>query len=1276
MDDVELDRLILTHLPSFIARNYKTLLETTAARDRVTLITRIYDLWLRMLTITLVSQYLVHDKNTVSDTDLNSLLKDDFEGLTIDGWQDVFFTTLEVYKDKRDLFFMPELYDFYWNTSDLPGNAHTDVKLHFARLTRASLDLTKNVIPANESGWEELARDLESHLRHILRDTSFFASYDLIRVLETQQGSSTLELYRGTTVITTGEVFSESIPLKSGRFYLRAKTHDFLSLHPLLIFWDNEALASQKLPAEVAVYHRFLSQQLQYLLSTSGRFVEDHQYFTGFIEYLIGTIDDVKSKYAKVSQLTWRELSKFSAEITEQRTATAQGKYNKDLYLQRQHTLQELLRFLDSDKRCFVLIGRSGVGKSSFLLSLNQLLRDTRHEDVCLLMYDGALLHLDTPLTDSITHDFDNRMHVAGKKVEDIWKEIAKIDRIDERRVVLCVDAINESDHAIDLLKQLDGLVQKASWPWLKVIFSSRPETWQSIRHGVNLDAAKYYREAGSDTFENQLEPFNYSEQMDPFSTQELTEAYAKYKTTFHLQTAFVDLPFDVREILREPLNLWLVARTYDGKAIPNKIRVTELVKDYVESGRLSEEDERLLRKRLIPLMVNVGHYDNRITQKEIDAVGGGLYEAIYSKLGNQSFNNLADASILTRQEIKGEQRTERAIAFKYERFYEYFIGERLAELSATQPKRAVFFLDLIEQTPEKPYLWGAIRSAILQMLVQDDTQTSITLCYSDHLRVKEMMIDALTSYGVDHPEKVALLLRRLLPAVEKTSSLRQLRQFMGRSDKPIDKGTRNAGKIAVEVASNLGITELLQRGGVQSDPSIRAATVRYSYLLWKRDRQAGFAILDDLGKAAVRHLIPNMAAFESALGLSLLIFFDHAEDHDVIQHLQQLWHTIIGHIFALNESANRVSKLFRGFIRERIFSLAISLALRFINDLPDTLPIRSESFETFFHRKQAEKALYRRLTSYINTEGPYTYEDMKRDFLAALPIMDAIIQPVSCIGLSVHLARNPSAALQLMKELFEAAENAPPPNLWLSGIAFALTPVLDVDKDPRNDPRNDEVFDYFCEAMERCQQYYALPGHSAAWINAECPEIIFVGQYIYYQYQRTGIVTTDWFKSRIDTALEQKNEKFFRLLLTVHLPLVAFEMTAPKPVFDILSLFFSRRVMIDKIEEPLSTLLAQMRTRYPDAVDSFLEEQQAPPEFRLQVLTSESPEKVGDLIGLQLFRVVYLLLVSGQTALRDQIIHFFAQAADCKNTRALIDYLIRETINLIYQGEVLRQAK
>jgi hypothetical protein len=1288
MDRVQLDRLILNGMPSFIAKKYNTLLETTSVRDRVQLITHIYDLWLRMLTITLVSQYLIHDRETVSDTDLNTLLKTDFEGLTIDGWQDVFFTTLDIYKGKRNLFFMPELYDFYWETSSPPYKARPDVDEPFKRLTKAFLDFRsedrKKDMPPDESGWEKLAKELEGHLLRILEATLFFTSYDLIRVLESQQGAFTLELYRGTSITTTGEAFPEPASLRKDRFYLRARTSDFLSLHPLLIFWDKEPLESETLPPEVAVYHRFLSEQLQYLLSSSGNlveFVQDHQYFKGFMQYLIGTIDEVKNKIVEANRLTWRMLSKISSEITDQRMETAKGKYNEKLYLQRQHTLEELLSFLDSDKRCFVLIGRSGVGKSSFLFSFNQYLRDTRQDNTCMLMYDGALLHLETSLETSITQDFNNRLRIAGKKIENIWQEIDKIEGINERRVVLCVDAINESGYATELLKQLDSLVQRASWPWLKVIFSSRPETWQTIRRGVNLDAAKYYRSKGSDSFENTLEPFDYSILVDPFTTQELQLAYEKYEAEFHLKTAFQDIPFAVSEVLREPLNLWLVARTYAESAIPNTIRVTDLVKNYVASGRLKEEDERLLRRRLVPLMVSPGHYDNKITRHEIDLAGGDLYEAIYSKLVNQSFNNLVDASILTHQEIKGEQRTERSIAFKYERFYDYFIGERLADLSASaeqgasQPNRAAYFLDLVQQTAQKAFLWGAIRSALLQVLAQGDAHTIIALCHSDHLRVKELMTDVLTSYGADHPAEVIPLLQQLVPVAEETSNFQLLRQFAGQAGKLPDKRAQNAARIAVEAASNLGITEILQRAGLQSAPSIRAATVRYGYLLWQRDRAAGFAVLDYLGNMATRHFIPNMAAFESALGLSLVIFFDHSDDGDVLQHLQQLWHTVIGHILALNESSNRLSKLLRGFIRERIFSLAITFALRLIKQLPENLPIRHEGFETFFRRGAAEKALYRRLTSYINPEGSYTYEEMKRDFLTALPIMDGIIQPVSCIGLSTHLARHPEVALRLMRELFDAAEKAPPPNLWLTGVAFALTPVLDAD------PSDDEVFACFFEMMERCQRYYALPGHSAAWIDAEAPPAIFLGQCIYYQYQREqhqrkNLVPPDWLKSRIEAALEQKNEKFFKVLITIHLPLVVFEMGAPQPALDTLALFFSQRDKVEAINEHLPALLGQMRTRYPDAVDSFLEDQQAPQEFRLQVLTSESPETVGDLLGLRLFRVAFSILAFGQPVIRDKLIGLFAHAADCKNTRALIDYLIREVINLIYQGEALRQAR
>ncbi|NJN95073.1 MAG: hypothetical protein HC875_13705, partial [Anaerolineales bacterium] len=77
----------------------------------------------------------------------------------------------------------------------------------------------------------------------------------------------------------------------------------------------------------------------------------------------------------------------------------------------------------------------------------------------------------------------------------------------------------------------------------------------------------------------------------------------------------------------------------------------------------------------------------------------------------NQSFTNLLDADILTRQ----TQGRDQNITFKYERFYEYFIGRRLFELSQSQADQPAFFRELVGQVTGAPFLWGAIKNALLQ---------------------------------------------------------------------------------------------------------------------------------------------------------------------------------------------------------------------------------------------------------------------------------------------------------------------------------------------------------------------------------------------------------------------------------------------------------------------------------------------------------------------------------------------------------------------------------
>ena len=54
---------------------------------------------------------------------------------------------------------------------------------------------------------------------------------------------------------------------------------------------------------------------------------------------------------------------------------------------------------------------------------------------------------------------------------------------------------------------------------------------------------------------------------------------------------------------------------------------------------------------------------------------------------------------------------------------------------------------------------------------------------------------------------------------------------------------SRNAGKIAIEVARNLRLTPILQQAALEADSTLRVEAVRYSYYLWQHDRTKGFDI-------------------------------------------------------------------------------------------------------------------------------------------------------------------------------------------------------------------------------------------------------------------------------------------------------------------------------------------------------------------------------------------------------------------------------------------------
>ncbi len=996
--------------------------------------------------------------------------------------------------------------------------------------------------------------------------------------------------------------------------------------------------------------------------------------------------------------LTWPELCNCCKHITEKMSSLRRHQDLDKLYVQRKNVHDQFMRFLaDPETRCFVLLGKSGAGKSSFLLSLAEEMQPEEGQSAddlkrIMLLYDGGLLG-DTPFMKAVNQDFSREL---GRRVEDIWQEIARIDGIDRHLVLLCIDAVNESERATEIVKQVNTLIRN-DWPWLKVLLISRPESWRIIRQDIlsTLPDALYYR--GEENIAAE-ERFNYSAQMQPFSLEELPQAYAKYQQEYQIQTPYEELSPRIREIISDPFNLWLVAKNHRSKKIPSNLKVSELVGQYlialIKEGKLQEGDWRFLEDKLIPLMTKDDHtFSNTITAADLKAAGSSVYNTVYNdqlangQRANAPFLRLCDADILMLQE-------QGTIKFTHERFYEHFVGERIAFLSKTQPDRYTFFLKLIEEItgkqattskkkiPGKPFLWGAVRNALVKEARQPESEAVLKLCQTAELQVKEMMVNVLITLGQDFQEQAEELLRELVPEEKKASEWQKIRQVVKKSAKGSDIASRNAGRIAIEVASTLGITWALHRAALQEDQSLRTAAVLYSYYLWQHDRAAGFAVLEYIAEKATSGTLPNFVAFESVFGLSMLIFCDHFEDEEVLSKLQDIWRGMIAKLFHIHEGSSPLKGMVRDFARERIISFVITVVFGLFRQLPPSYSMLSyPALEAFFQLGPDKKQLYRNLVQYLDVkgeeEGTYSREQMERDYLAVLHIDNVFMSFTTLMGLVAHACSAPQDFLPFLKLLFEEAKKDVTTYPYLTVIANVAMNVL------HRDPMNDEMFDFFVYVIEILQDAYTQHPETYHSRMNEAPQAAALAPYILTQYRRAQnrqaeTLRTRLLESRIQAALsEEKSEKklkFFEFLLTSELPQVGIENQEPRAALAVLEMFFTSN---DKDITPMiQAFLSRLRIYYPDEVDAFLMEQQASDEFRLQVRTHEPVEKIGDLVGKRAWYFARDKVLLGPPELRSQFVGLFEKAAEYKHLKTWIDYMIRYLVNLIYGGEALRPSK
>lgn len=582
-----------------------------------------------------------------------------------------------------------------------------------------------------------------------------------------------------------------------------------------------------------------------------------------------------------------------------------------------------------------------------------------------------------------------------------------------------------------------------------------------------------------------------------------------------------------------------------------------------------------------------------------------------------------------------------------------------------------------------KPFLWGPVKSALIRDAKEHGPDTILKLCYEDHERVKQMMVAVLTELGQDDRILVEGIVRRLFPQAKNPGGLKRALSMVRHTEVSFDTRTRNARRIAVEIAGNLGFDWLLEEAALHPDPATRTAAVRHTYHLWHRDRATVYGILDQISRNIMHGPVPDTAALESVLGLSLTIFLEQTQDREVLDRLQAVWRRVIDSVFGISEKSSLAGAAARGFIREQAFSLAISYMFKALREMPFSHIINYPDLETSFRRLRQDdryRQLYQRLVSYIDVDGDYSRERMWADLETALGTRDMLIEAAFILTANAHMIRFPDESLPFVRRLLNIAEHDPRPSQYVDDLTFSV--FMSAVKRPERD----DLFNLVEHYMTVCQDYYVrnplvpeLHRERRGWQGA------YIGSYIVLQYLRSGHARVPVVEERVNRAIDADDDQFFRFLIDQELTGMVAEHRLG-PVFDIVALLLERarasaedvthQPLFCMIEELMITTLAKTRAISPGEVDDFLEEQQLSDEFQLQVRTNQPVETVGTLIGGGAWTFIMDDVILSAPLLRARLQGALAAATDFPNVRDWLDHILREIINVIYGREILSSRR
>jgi tetratricopeptide (TPR) repeat protein/energy-coupling factor transporter ATP-binding protein EcfA2 len=440
-------------------------------------------------------------------------------------------------------------------------------------------------------------------------------------------------------------------------------------------------------------------------------------------------------------------------------------KYFPECYLERTGVDDVVAARLQESGKALLLLGEAGSGKSSLLARLAESL--LREQEVAenpaapsqardtVIFLSGRALTGDATLTGRriLAEAVLARAGIrsgAFSDLTDFAQSLAPLvsqDSVQNRKVWIILDALNEADRFTDLLKALDDFLPSLGrHPWLRLIFSIRSGAWHALqtrhdalaRHGHlmgNLAFLQGFRDEAS------LEEQPFLE-IRPFTLE--GEGRAAYeKRQLGLPNRAARIPYDslapgIRSLLLDPLHLHLFHETYQGRASgPSELEESDLFAGYLDGilrdqGTLKTVIDRIgawmfeARKPELPL---------NISDEWIDAwrrENGYESAACVSKL--DPIEELVAVSLLLRptEEGFGVDRKQVAYQFSHQRLCEQVLVRhlmaRIAPRTLPTGEEMLQWCHCASGPPAFAELGGAVAILARRMVVQGEGVALVAL--------------------------------------------------------------------------------------------------------------------------------------------------------------------------------------------------------------------------------------------------------------------------------------------------------------------------------------------------------------------------------------------------------------------------------------------------------------------------------------------------------------------------------------------------------------------